>query len=54
MLNLPYSVHPFESLLASTSGQRHFILDDSDSDSMETDVCPNEYREENSLRIWRM
>lgn len=45
------SLHPTKSLLATTSGQRHFIVDDSDSDSMETDA-KTIHNFDNSLRIW--
>ncbi|XP_057300877.1 uncharacterized protein LOC130635537 isoform X1 [Hydractinia symbiolongicarpus] len=45
------SLHPTKSLLATTSGQRHFIVDDSDSDSMETDN-KTIHNFDNSLRIW--
>jgi len=49
------SIHPTLPLFASTSGQRHFIVDDSDSDSMETEipVC-RRYGIENCLKLWKV
>jgi len=44
------SLHPYLPLVASTSGQRHFALDD-DSSSSENDDSEDVI--ENSLRIWK-
>ena len=46
-----YSLHPSLPLLVSTSGQRHFFVDDSsDSDSSGESSLAREV--DNSMRIW--
>ncbi len=49
---IPYlfSIHPYLPLVASTSGQRHYEIYDSDSEGEETQA---KQQTENSLRIWK-